>query len=654
MSNPSRQDLIEAIRIAGREGNDAAVRKLSAMLDAPHAQTTWAGEDAASARARNSMPAVAPRKSLARQLGDSVVSNVAGAAQGAASLPDAFIQAGAGGLRMLNTAVGVPSEYLAERMGNTRGAEAMRRDRLAQDRALANPVTIGGMIEKVAPTPQDSAGQWARFGSQMIGAMMVPMGPKVSPPPNAPRLSPPPKPSRVIPNAREVVEAGKANRVRVTTTDIRPPRTATGRAARWLGEKIPFAGTGGTRELQQSQRLDAIKNAVTDFGGSAERTILDDSARPVNEVAANLAKTRGDTLGRLTADKQGIIANLSRNDEIVPVDRTVTAIDEQIAALTRRGTPAAKQAAETLSQYRAGIQGKTLDQLEAIRADELANAFKGGNTLADVKAVGDKALRSIYDPLRAEMGTFIRQRGGDEALSRWASANEQLSAMVGELKSARFRNVLRNEELTPEAVGNLLFSRNPSDVSRLMGNLSKSGQAKAREAILQRAYDGAIGSEGLSAERFIANLDTLTPSIASAFKGRDLQRVQGLGRVLDATRRAATAGHMPTTGAQNTPLLVLGGMLKLLGTTGTAVVGGGYGLLARAYESAPVRDALIRASLVKAGSRSEGIILDRAAKALAGAINGSLPRTAAEAPMLTRPMQLPLAADPEDQRQYGQ
>ena len=667
MSNPSRQEIIEAIRIAGREGNDGAVRRLSAMLDAPQAQTTWAGEDAASARARNARPSGAslgsmvgagfnappPRKSLPRQLGDSVVNNVAGAVQGLAMLPDAFIEAGAGGLRLLDTAVGVPSEALARAIGNERGAEAMRRDRMANDRALANPVTVGGVIEKIAPTPQDSAGQWARFGSQMIGAMAVPLGPKeagamrrVSPPPKAPRVS------RNLPDAQDVVAAGKANNVRVMTSDVRPPRTALGKWVQARGEQIPIAGTGGPRAAQQAQRVDAVKGLVTQFGGQAERTLLDDATSAVDDVAANLSRTRGNMLGRLKGQKDAIITSLSRNDDIVPVDRTVSAIDEQIAALTRRGTPAAKQAAETLTQYRAAIQGKTLDQLEAIRADELGNAFKGGNTLADVKAVGEKAIRSIYDPLRAEMGTFIRQRGGEKALNQWAGANEQLASMAGELKSARFRNVLRTEELTPEAVGNLLFSKNRSDVSRLMGNLSKPGQAKARQAILQRAYDGAISTDGLSVERFITNINKLEPSVTGAFKGADLQHIRGLTRLLDATRRASAAGVMPPTGAQNTPVAMLAAAMHFLGTTATVTVGGGAGILARAYESAPVRNALIRAANVKAGTRSEAYLMDRAARALLISMQDDIAKVAND--NLTRPMLTPLAADTEEQRQQGQ
>lgn len=582
-----------------------------------------------------------PRTAM-QQTGDIITNAVAGAAQGITAMPDTAVEGISALMRMGVAPVAKASAGMFRGLGMGGAADSVDRNARTFDRALAAPATGYRAVEAVAPTRPGYEN--SRFAAQLVGGMAVPFGPKKT----AVATIPVPRPAVAASPARDVLAAGAREGVPVYRTDIKPPRTAMGRGARWLGEKIPFAGTGGMREGQQTKRIEAIQNVLTDFGGNAERTMLDDTASAANAVASNLATTRGNSLGRLTQQKQAVIANLSRNNEVVPVDRTVSAIDDQIAALTRRGTPAAQEAAKTLQGYRSALQGKTLDQLEAIRADELANAFKGGNALADVKVVGEKALRSIYDPLRAEMGTFIRQRGGEKALSQWAKANENLSSMAGELKSARFKNVLRNEELTPESVKNLLFSHNRSDVARLMGNLDKRGQGKAREAILQRAYDGSIGTDGLSAERFISNVNRLGPSITEAFKGPDLQRVQGLTRLLDATRRAAEAGRMPATGAQNTPLLVAAGMLQTLGQTGTAVVGGGYGLLARAYESTPVRKELARLAATKPGTRFEAETANRAAIALTLALREQM----AKAANTNVPLRVSAGETPEDnQRQ---
>ena len=53
----------------------------------------------------------------------------------------------------------------------------------------------------------------------------------------------------------------------------------------------------------------------------------------------------------------------------------------------------------------------------------------------------------------------------------------------------KLRNVLRSNESTPENVARLLFSKKPSEVRRLVGNLSPDGQARAQAAVINRAVE---------------------------------------------------------------------------------------------------------------------------------------------------------------------
>src|SRR5690606_23926379 len=96
----------------------------------------------------------------------------------------------------------------------------------------------------------------------------------------------------------------------------------------------------------------------------------------------------------------------------------------------------------------------------------LGTAFDGDN-MANIKDIGDKAIRAIYAPLRDDMGEVIRERAGDAAFNRWKGANDRLAAMAGELEDKVFKDVLRKSETTPGAVSRLLFSKNPSEVRRL-------------------------------------------------------------------------------------------------------------------------------------------------------------------------------------------
>jgi hypothetical protein len=456
-----------------------------------------------------------------------------------------------------------------------------------------------------------------------LGGALVPI-----PIPKAPAQAPVAAPRQTPTAAQNLVREGEKVGVRVMTSDVKPPQTAIGKIARSTGEKIPFAGTGGTRAAQQGERVEAVKNILREFGGDDTVRLFDDAPTALDDVAKSLTAKRSNDLKRLTAAKTDVITRHSQGGP-VPVGNVLQAIDDQIAQLTRRGTKPALEVAETLKGYRSSMQGKTLDQLEAIRADELGNAFKGTNTLADVRAVGEKAIRAIYDPLRRDMGEFIRQRGGNSDLAKWRGANERLSAMAGELNNTTLRNVLRTSEMTPENVGRLLFSSNRSDVTRLYANLDEFGKSRAQAAVLQRAFDKAVSADGgLSVEMFVNNVAKLGNSVGVIFKGNDRARIEGLARVLQATRQASAAAAAPPTGMQNMPAVAGYTMGTLFGNAAIPV-GAMGGMFARAYESAAVRNALIRVARTPPNTPQAAIEVGRATKALSAVLGQNAQRYSA-------------------------
>lgn len=409
---------------------------------------------------------------------------------------------------------------------------------------------------------------------------------------------------------KAIIDAGKANNVRVMTSDVKPPETFIGKNARSIGEKIPFAGTGGPRAAQQVQRKEAIKSALREFGGDDTVQLFDDTPSALDDVAKSLTAKRSSDLTRLTAQKTQAIARNSGAP--VPVPSTIRAIDDQIAQLTQRGTKPALQVADELKTYRTALQGKTLDQLEAIRKDELANAFKGGTTLADIKSVGEKSMRKIYEAVNDDMGSYLAQNGGKADYMAWSSANKQLSAMAGELDAATFRGVLRNSDITPEKVGGLLFSKNKSDVARLYANLGPQGQQRAKAAIIQRAFDKAVSADGgLSPERFSNNLKALSSSIGVTFKGPDAERILGLKKLIDATRQGGVAEAMPPTGVQGLPAIIGYSLATVFEKAAIPVAAAG-GLFARAYESPVMRDILLKLARAKPGTGAEAKLFQRA------------------------------------------
>lgn len=416
-------------------------------------------------------------------------------------------------------------------------------------------------------------------------------------------------PGAMAASDRAMIQAAEQNRVPLMTSDVAPPQTFVGKSAQFTGERIPIAGTGGVRASQQEARVDAVKRIAAEYGAN-EPALLD-------RVSADLLATRGAQLTKYANAKDEVISALAGAGE-VPATNAATVIDEQIATLTRRGTPAAQEVVRYLERLKTDIQGKSLDQIEAIRKDELSQAFKSGDTMAEVRSVGEKAIRPIYRALNEDMGEFIKATGDRRDFTKWKVANTRLAQMAGELNVTALKQVLRKADVTPEVVANALFSEKPSNVRALYGNLSANGKANARAAILARAIEKAGGLEEVSPQKFASEVARLGASTGVAFEGADAARLSGLVKVLKATRRASDAGVATASGQQTYIPSALGALADIWGTGG-AIVGSlaTIGGLARVYESPAVRDIMLRLGRTKAGDKNEAFLVKRAIAALA-------------------------------------
>lgn len=404
-----------------------------------------------------------------------------------------------------------------------------------------------------------------------------------------------PRPRTPLPTI--VQEARDAN-IPLMTSDVLPPGTFAGRTAQATGERIPIAGTGPVREAQQQARIDAVRDIVNDYSA----TNID--ALP-EQIVTDLAQRRSAAIQQYTGSKNEVINRLASAGE-VPMQATMQRIGSQIAALRNRRTAEGDEAADALEKIVNEIQGRNLFELEAYRKDVLSNVFRNdpANQMSPgARDVGEKALRAIYDPVRQDMGDFIRQNGQRRDYDRWTVANRRLSEEANELQKQSLKRVLKTGDTTPEAVQSLLFSSKPSDVAALYRNLSPQGRAVARQAIIARAAARATGAgaEVVSPTRFANEIRKMGQSIGVFFSGDELTRLQGLTRVLNATRRAGEAGAFPTTGAQTfLPTAAVGGIGAFGGGFGgflaAMMAAGSIGGTARLYESSAVRNLMLQAS----------------------------------------------------------
>lgn len=421
-----------------------------------------------------------------------------------------------------------------------------------------------------------------------------------------------PRAPATAPKVQPIVEEASQRGVPVLTSDVVPPETFIGKAGQRIGERIPIAGTGPLRAEQQQARIEAVRNVLRDFGA-------DDAANLSDDIMKDLATKRSAEIQKYSTSKKEVINRLADKGE-VPVPRALTAIDDQIADLTRRRTDGSDEAIQRLQQIKTDVQNRDLFQIEAYRQDELAKIFMDDPARPmsiAARDAGEKALRAIYGPVREDMMNFIKKTGERRDVNKFMVANKRLSETANELKMASLKSVLKSGEATSEVVNRLLFSQKPSEVRQLYSGLTPSGRATARASILSQAADKAKfelqdGTKMFSPEKFNAEIKRLQPQIGVFFRGDDLKQVEGLSRVLNLTRRAGEAGVATATGQETVPFVAGSALQSFLGSFGgTLAAAGGIGLTARIYESAPVRNLMMKLGTTKRGSAEEAAITKR-------------------------------------------
>jgi hypothetical protein len=434
-------------------------------------------------------------------------------------------------------------------------------------------------------------------------------------------------PPAAVPAAvREAEDVG----IRVMTTDVLQPTTFAGRWLQRTGEMIPGAGTGGPRAAQQKERIDASVDLLRNYGvteaSAADNTII-------SNVAKDLLARRGENLTKYTSMKNEVIERLSQPNTTVPVAKSVAKIDEEIARLNSISPTQFKPVIDRLITWRDDltgtrevtlpngqkqivVQGQPLATIEVLRK-QIGEAFTDPS-LAAVRSEGEKVLSRIYAPLREDMADYIKANGQRRDFDKWNIANKQLASMAGELELSAMKAALAKGDTSPEVIRTMLFSAKPSDVKALYRGLSAEGKRNARIAVLQEAFNKVGGNfENLSPDQFKRQLIRLGSPIGVFFSGQDLKAVEGLTRALKMTEQAGRAGVSPPTGVQAVPVVGAAVLTDILGGAGAGIVGGAtIGGIARLYESAPVRNILLKLPQVAKGSPQEQELIKQLTVAL--------------------------------------
>ena len=392
----------------------------------------------------------------------------------------------------------------------------------------------------------------------------------------------------IAPEAQQAIQFANAADVPLHTTDVLQPNSRVGRMAQTTAENIPFAGTSTMRASQQEARSQLVDEFASRFG----------EYDPSIVVGSLKAKTSG--IKRAAGNRLEQVQNAMSGVNIQP-SKAIQQIDTEIASLQKLGKVADNDTISKLQAYRdeltrnAGASGPMamdLQQLSGLRS-QFRQDVKGERTVLPSRS--DAAIQRIYNAMTGDIDSAIGQNLGNDTLRRYKQANAIYADEANKLQNTRLKNVIMKGDLTPEVVNNMLFSKNKSEVQNLYRSVGQVGRAQMRNGIIGKAMEKSGGSP----DQFLRQVNLMSNQTGIAFKGHDAEYLKGLKNYLESTKRAGQAGVTTPTGQQTIPFI-----LGIGSATNPALVGvgGGYGLLARMYESEPARNAMLRLANTPRGS----------------------------------------------------
>ena len=397
-----------------------------------------------------------------------------------------------------------------------------------------------------------------------------------------------------------ILSAADQFNVPVLTSDIYNPKNWFDRGVQIASEWLPVIGTGGLRHSQQEAREQATKDFVNMYrGGTYEDVIqsvgkknkqMKDAASAVyNKVNPYLDQLSPNGVPMTNANKevQDLMSYLTTPG--LDVDDSVLAMADDLEQLVT-GTPQSFQVLkDNVSAWH--------EKINSIDPNSRALPSK-------VKARFDKVLTSA----RKDRDSFAKANLNDKDFSALKQADSAWGEIITDMSTTKLKAILDKGDVTPEVARNMLFSRNKSDTQRLYNSLTPTGQSSARAAfITQIAEDLSKQQKGLSPTSFTSSLTKYKDGIDILFQGQRKNEIEGFMKLMESTSRAQEVAK----GAGSQTFERLGGLAGIGAVGGTfggsvppealaayASLGG----LARLFESPRVRNILVKAKGMEAGS----------------------------------------------------
>ncbi len=427
--------------------------------------------------------------------------------------------------------------------------------------------------------------------------------------------------SEAAPDKRisSILAAAEKADIPVLTTDIFPPNTFVGRTVQSISEKLGPLGSGSARASQQKARLDAVAafadniDIDTPFADSIVKSINIKSAKTLERAG----KIRSEAVTKL--DEFGVI----------PMNKTIAKIDEQIAAQQRLGAKGNQPLIDNLQKTKESITDGDFSLIKDIRTEVISD-LRAIARSEDTRAAG--SMQAVKSAMDKDMVAFARTHDKPSA-KKWLASNRKFAEEFDTIKGTEIKRILASGEATPEKVIPILRGGKASELQRLHKALGPKGRDAAKGALIQQALKDAKFFEvdanpNPDALATALNRPAFQQASKVFFGGADKAELDGFIRVLNATRRAQSGQAVIKTGEQ---LLLPGGA----GALGAGIASGVLpaaptvaavtvaSAIAKAYESKAFRTLLTKISNTKKGSKLETRALELATPFVVGELQAA-------------------------------
>ena len=402
---------------------------------------------------------------------------------------------------------------------------------------------------------------------------------------------------------KSLIQEADKKGIDILTTDVLPPETFVSRTIQQLGEKLGVLGTGGKRAAQQRARTEVVEGLAQQLGVSIDTPVEGGIFRSLKAgVASQLSKAA--EIRTRAVDSLNKFGNVN-------VGKTLSSIDEQIQRQVNLRGDANPEIIARLESLKGSIQNADFELVKNLRSnliDDVSAAFKG-------EALPSKAaapLQAVKKAIDRDLLAFAKANDRNAAAD-WLRSNRMFADGYSKAKNTEIKRLLQKGEGTPELVANILKAGRPSELKRMASLLDDTGKRRAQVSILKDALtESGFFQTGANPNRFVTAIKkpARQKAINVFFKGAAKKELDGMTRVLEATRRAQDAPVSTATGQQLiAPVAAIAGAQLDAGISfGTA---GTLAGVARAYESSAVRNLLLKLANTPKGGRAEQEVLSR-------------------------------------------